>query len=472
LKLTDRIGAVVAEWQIRMRADDARQFTEFSLRASRFQNFARELTNIATGVNPQAAREWADTEANHAMQKALHEDLGRLAEVYAERAARVYREIDRHIEQTAWLTSLLAVIAVMLAAAGAFIIRQAVTRPLARITHVTEQVAGGTQMDVPYSERGDEIGALSRSITVFQQAMRRNEELGKMVIDDAQARAQRQERISAEITNFSAAVETTLTELGYISDQMVAASAQLSGAADNAAECTSGACAASEDASANVRDIASAAEELAASVAEIDRQVAQSNSITARAISETEQTNATVTVLNEAAGRIGDVVRLITDIAEQTNLLALNATIEAARAGEAGRGFSVVAGEVKALAGQTARATEDISTQIAAMQQATMRSIEAIGAIARTIRSIGEVSGTIAAAVTEQGAATQEIARSVEIAARRTTETAGEVERVGNATAETRASANVVQSVAYNLGKVADRLRGQVGQFFTKLNAA
>ena len=135
--------------------------------------------------------------------------------------------------------------------------------------------------------------------------------------------------------------------------------------------------------------------------------------------------------LNEAAGRIGDVVKLINDIAAQTNLLALNATIEAARAGEAGRGFAVVAGEVKALAGQTAKATEEIASQIAAMQSATERSIEATGAIERTIREIGDISGAIAAAVTEQGAATQEIARSVETASKRTSEAA---EQVGGVT--------------------------------------
>jgi methyl-accepting chemotaxis protein len=200
--------------------------------------------------------------------------------------------------------------------------------------------------------------------------------------------------------------------------------------------------------------------------------VAQSNDIATKAMSEAEWTNATVKELNEAAGRIGDVVRLITDIAEQTNLLALNATIEAARAGDAGRGFAVVASEVKALAGQTARATENIGAQIAGMQQATMRSIGAIGAIEHTIREISQITAAIAAAVTEQGAATQEIARSVETAARRTLETASEVESAGEATTATRHSAAAMEAVANDLGRVAAHIRGQVDQFFQKLRAA
>ena len=202
---------------------------------------------------------------------------------------------------------------------------------------------------------------------------------------------------------------------------------------------------------------------------EIDRQVAQSNAIAGKAVGEAERTNAAVQELNEAARRIGDVVSLITDIAEQTNLLALNATIEAARAGEAGRGFAVVAGEVKALAGQTAKATEDIATQIAGMQYATSRSIEAIEAIERTIRDIGSISGAIAAAVTEQGAATQEIARSVDVAAKRTHETAEEVSQVGDATENTRANVTAVRSVAEELGAVAHRIRDQVDAFSQSL---
>ncbi len=262
---------------------------------------------------------------------------------------------------------------------------------------------------------------------------------------------------------FTTSIERNIAELGAISDQALESAAHLSDAADGAARRTEGATAASAEASANVRDIASATDELAASVMEIDRQVAQSNAIAEKAVGEAERTNSAVQELNEAAKRIGDVVSLITDIAEQTNLLALNATIEAARAGEAGRGFAVVAGEVKALAGQTAKATEDIATQIAGMQYATSRSIEAIEAIERTIRDIGSISGAIAAAVTEQGAATQEIARSVDVAAKRTHETAEEVEpRRRRHRKHPRQRRPPCVSVAEELGAVAHRIRDQI----------
>jgi methyl-accepting chemotaxis protein len=473
LVFNDRISQVVKEWRASVRAEDAVLFEPFAKRLAQFQEFRRELVRRGIEIGPPAGREWGDNDANRSVRKALNADIEALGELYAKRAHAIYTEIDQGIDRAAWLMTCLAVVAVLLAFVGMLIIWRAVARPLALITGVTEQVADGSaQIGVPFRERGDEIGALARSIAVFQNAMRRNEELGRTVGEDAKARARRQELMSAEIARFNADVESTLAELAAISDQMLAASDQLAVAADNASTRTGGAAAASGDASANVRDIASAADELAASVAEIDRQVAQSNAIAAKAVSEAEWTNATVKELNDAAGRIGDVVKLITDIAEQTNLLALNATIEAARAGDAGRGFAVVANEVKALSGQTARATEDIAAQIAGMQNATTRSIQAIAAIERTIRSIGEISGAIAAAVTEQGAATQEIARSVETAARRTTETANEVERVGDATAATRTNAATVKTVAGNLGSVAARLRLQVESFFQKLKAA
>jgi len=371
----------------------------------------------------------------------------------------------------AWVTASMGVLllgTVTLAVLGVRSIAGAVSS----LTRATEKIAAGeVNIAIPVCDRADEIGALARSIAVFQQAMARNVELNRTVSGDAEARAKRQSAMSAEIARFSGHIEATLSELGRISDEMLTASSQLAGVADNATGKTVRAEAASSEASANVRDIASAADELSASVNEIDRQVAQSTAIAGKAVAEAEATNAAVKELGDAAARIGDVVKLITDIAEQTNLLALNATIEAARAGEAGRGFAVVAGEVKALSGQTSRATEEIRTQIDGMQRATSRSIAAISAIEQTIREIGDISSAIAAAVTQQGAATQEIARSVEIAAHRTIETASEVASVGAATQDTRTSAVAVKSVADNLGQVAGRIRAQVDEFFDRLSA-
>ncbi|MBV9556458.1 MAG: HAMP domain-containing protein [Pseudolabrys sp.] len=471
-KYNRQLNQVIYQWQRSVRGDDAELFAKFSKRVSQFVEFRDELARLGEEVSPAAGREWGDNDANRTVRKALNEDLEKLTELYSRRAERVYAEIDEGIEATAWRMSIFAALTSLLGLMGAFVISRSVARPLEKITKVTEAVAqGDAAITVPFGDRKDEIGALARSIGVFQQAMQSNVDLNKTVVDDAQARAARQELVSAEIARFSAEVETTLAELGRISDQMLGASTDLAGAADTAAKKTAKATEASAEASSNVRDIASAADELSASVNEIERQVEQANAIAGKAVSDAERTNTAVKELDDAASRIGDVVKLITDIAEQTNLLALNATIEAARAGEAGRGFAVVAGEVKALAGQTGRATEDIGAQIAGMQKATVRSIEAISAIERTIREIGEISAAIAAAVTEQGAATQEIARGVEIAAQRTVETADEVSVLSAATADTRANAEGVKAVADDLGNVAGRIRSQVDQFFDRLSA-
>ena len=365
-----------------------------------------------------------------------------------------------------WLMSLMAGACVLAAAVGMASVR----RTQARIVDLTGTVAAAPRGAMPSQDAGDEIGVLAGAIASSIDVARRTDEEARTAA--ASVHTRRQDAIVAETANFGADIEKTLSELAAISTQMRAASGALAAAADQASERTTGAASASDDASVNVRDIASAAEQLAMSVKEIDRQVLQSNAISTKAVSEAESTNAAVKELNEAAGRIGDVVSLITDIAEQTNLLALNATIEAARAGEAGRGFAIVASEVKALAGQTAKATEDIAAQIGGMQSATTRAIAAISAIERTIRDIGAISSTIAAAVTQQGAATQEIARSVEVAARRTTDTAAEVERAGEATDATRTNAATVKTVAGNLGAVATRIRGQVDHFLQALRAA
>jgi methyl-accepting chemotaxis protein len=469
----DQIGAVVKGWQQSVSAEDAQVFAEFAERVKKFQEFRRELVRRGTEISPESGREWGDNDANRTVRTALTNDLGKLGRLYASRSRNIYDQIESASKTTAQEMMVFGAAVLVLAIFGALVIHQLVARPLADVTRVTEAVAGGdVVLVVPFSDRHDEIGALARSISVFQDAMRRNLELNKTVRSDAEARTQQQERISAEIGQFGIEIESSLSELGRLFKHMLAASLQLTEVADLASTKTAGAVTASDEASTNVHEIASAAEELAHSVSEIDRQIAHSNTIAAKAVNEAAFSNNAVKELDEAGRRIGDVIRLITEIAGQTNLLALNATIEAARAGEAGRGFAVVAGEVKALSSQTAKATDEIGTQIAAMQNATQRSIKAITDIELTIREIGEISGAISAAVTEQGAATQEIARSAEVAASHTYHTAAEVAHVGEATENTRASAKSVKILAEDLAASAAKIRSKVDQFFSKLRAA
>jgi methyl-accepting chemotaxis protein len=229
---------------------------------------------------------------------------------------------------------------------------------------------------------------------------------------------------------------------------------------------------ASDEASSNVQTVAAASEELSASIAEISRQVSHAATIAGRAVDETKQTDGTVQGLAEAATRIGEVVKMINDIAGQTNLLALNATIEAARAGEAGKGFAVVASEVKSLANQTAKATEDISAQINAIQSVTKDAVDAIKRIGGTIGEVSSVATSIASAVEEQGAATQEITRNTQQAAQRTKDVSNHIEGVTAGANATGQAAQGVKSAAEALGRQGEQLRAQVDDFLAKIRAA
>jgi methyl-accepting chemotaxis protein len=229
---------------------------------------------------------------------------------------------------------------------------------------------------------------------------------------------------------------------------------------------------ASGTASSNVQAVAAATDQMTSSIAEIGRQVQNSSRIAAAAVAQAEKTDARMNQLADAAGRIGDVIKLITAIAEQTNLLALNATIEAARAGEAGKGFAVVAQEVKQLAAQTARATGEISVQISGMQNATQDSVAAIKEIGGTIRQISEIAAVIASAVEEQGAATGNISRNIREAAAGTGEVAASITKVTEGAQETGAASSEMLNSARSLAQESTRLRDEVARFLQSIKAA
>jgi Methyl-accepting chemotaxis protein len=275
--------------------------------------------------------------------------------------------------------------------------------------------------------------------------------------------------LGAKADSFERDVQAIVSHVAEAATQMENSARTMAANAEETSVQSTTVAAAAEEATTNIQTVAAAAEELHSSISEISRQVSQSAAIASGAMDEASRANDMVQSLAEAAGKIGQVVKLINDIASQTNLLALNATIEAARAGDAGKGFAVVANEVKSLANQTAKATEEIASQIAAVQNATRDAVGAIGGIATTIGEINEIAGSIATSVEEQGAATQEIARNVQQAALGTQEVTGTIARVSTAAFETGNAARDVLDSAVSLTGNATQLTGEVDRFVREI---
>jgi methyl-accepting chemotaxis protein len=333
--------------------------------------------------------------------------------------------------------------------------------------------AGRLATEVPCTARRDELGAIGRAVAGL-----RDTALAARAAQDA-AEARRAEAQSAQEAARRATADRLEGTVGGISARLGAAAEELRQAAEAVAESGTRTDRRARDgaervaqATANVQAVAAAAEELAASVAEITRQVGESARSARDAVAATQASGATVNGLSEAASRIGDVVRLISDIAGQTNLLALNATIEAARAGEAGKGFAVVAGEVKSLATQTAKATEEISAQIAAMRGATTQAVDTVRGIAGAVARMEEVTNAIATAVEQQGAATQEIARNAAEAASGTADAAEGIRLLGEEIAAGSATIGTLRGAADAVGGQGRALREEVAGFVSGLRAA
>jgi len=471
LKFNAQILDVVKRWETIVKADDAEQFATFKKRIEQFVEFRKELVRRGVEINAAAGREWGDNDANRAVRSALNKDLEALSKVYAERARQIAQETETN-RMLSFVLTCLGGVALALVVIGIVIIARSIARPLAAITATIKQVADGAEnVVVPHSGRADEIGALARAIQVFQDAMGRNRNLASQVSQDSAAREARSRHIEQSVEGFREAIGAIMRGLSDNASVMRETAQTITRVTADASSRAGTAASATEQASHNVTAVAGAAEELSASVEEIGRQVRQSAGAVEQTGQRTEKSIAEIESLAAATQRIDGVLNLIQAIAEQTNLLALNATIEAARAGDAGRGFAVVAHEVKALAGQTAKATAEIGENVAMIQSSTRSAVDAVREIGGAVREINDVTSAIAGAVGQQDQATREISSNAQSAAQGNETLVANITSLRDAIGETDTAAASVLTAASSLTETAATLSREVETFFQNLRA-
>jgi methyl-accepting chemotaxis protein len=347
-------------------------------------------------------------------------------------------EASANLRSMIWTLWICTALAVLIAVAVAMYISRAISVAAGAALGSAEAIAGGnlTSAELIIASR-DELGDLAAALNKMQAKLR-----GIIVSigDNARQVATAGEEFSAVSQQITANSEETSTQANVVS-------------------------AATEQINRNLQTVATSTEEMSASISEIAKNAGQAAKVAGQAMQAATETDATVTKLGVSSAEIGEVIKVITSIAQQTNLLALNATIEAARAGEAGKGFAVVANEVKGLAKQTAKATEDISHRIAAIQTDAKSAVEAIKIISGIIGQVNEISTTIATAVEEQSATTAEMSRNVSEAAKGSSEVARNISGVAHAAQNTSSGATESQRAAQQLAHMSTELRELVGQF-------
>jgi methyl-accepting chemotaxis protein len=383
-------------------------------------------------------------------------------------------ETEAHLASASTIAMTAGILSLLIGCGFSFIIARSIIGPIRSVTNAMLSLAkGDLATQIPATDYKDEVGEMARSAEVFKvnmieadrlrtdqevQKQRVVEERRKMMFDLAA-------RFEANAGGIVSSVTAQATELQATAQSMASI-------AEETSRQSTAVAAASEEAMQNVNTVAASTEELSTSVREILQQVTQSTQLTNETVAEANAANHGMQALASAMDRIGEVVGLINGIASQTNLLALNATIEAARAGDAGKGFAVVASEVKALANQTAKATQEISTQIAAIQEATRGSAQSIQGIVTRIGRVSEAATAIASAVEEQGAATAEIARNVSEAARGTGEVTSNIAGVSSAAQHAGVAASEVLASASSLSQNSEALKTQVEAFLLEVRAA
>ena len=407
-----------------------------------------------------------------ALEESLDHQLVTLlteVETFTLASARLAEKHEKEaIQQMIWLS-------VMAFLGGLFVAwligQKAISAPLVKaIGSMNALAEGKTDVDLSNDNRKDEIGAMIAALHVFRENAKAKAILAQKDAEQQEVERRKQQHLAQLIADFEDHVESIQNALRDETSVMSNTSKGLITLADQASISADNAHAASGEASGNVQTVASAATELSASIQEISNQASRALEISNTAANVTQKTNSDVTELASTADQIGEVVGIIRAIAEQTNLLALNATIEAARAGEAGKGFAVVASEVKELSTQTAKATDEIAAQINGIQTSTKATVESIEEIGHHIQAVTEVTSVIASAVHEQTAATEEISHSITKAASGSDEAAENVTKVSDVIRDTRDQSAIVEGTSENLMKVTSKLNGAVDQFLSSVN--
>jgi methyl-accepting chemotaxis protein len=378
------------------------------------------------------------------------------------------------LDRARWLAIGIAALGLALAAIVGYLIARSISRPILSITSVMRELADGRlDVAIPFGKSNDEVGEMVKAVAVFRDnAVSFNRLQAERADAKTHSEEEKRHAFATLADNFEASIRDVVNTVSSAAMEMEQTARSMSGIVEQSRHQTRAVSSASALASENVQTVAAAAEELSSSMTEISRRLAHASEVVGRAASDGRQSNARVQSLADAAQKIGDVVSFINGIAGQTNLLALNATIEAARAGEAGRGFAVVASEVKALATQTAKATEEIGSQVTAVQGETTGAVQGIQSICATIQQVDEISAAIAAAVGQQGTATQEIAQNVQQAAARTGEVSQNIAGVTEGIAATGTAAQEVLGSAVELSRQSQRLRDEVDRFLAHIRAA
>jgi len=455
--------------------DSTREQALFSEVAAAWQGYAElassQLRLAGTGRAAEAVASFdADAGRSFARLQAALEALRN--SIVNDADATVAQSFDAY-RQAAWLIGLLLALGSALAVATGLSLVSTISQPMLRLARAMDRMTQG-ELDAPVADqhRKDEIGTMARALEVFRAKVGEGERLAAEQAALDQVQKERARRLDALVDGFGSDTRQVLDSVRHSAERLNGTATEMNDAAVEGARLTGNLVSVSEGASGNAQTAAAATEELAASIGEINRQVGRSAEVSRRAVEETERTNRTVRELADTASKIGDVVRLIADIAGQTNLLALNATIEAARAGEAGKGFAVVASEVKNLASQTAKATEEIGQQVAAIQGATGQAVEAIRGIGLVVAEIDQTASAIAAAVEQQGAATQEIARNIAGTAEATSVVSRDTAAARHAADSSGQAAQQMRTASQELNDHANSLRAKVDRFLGLVRAA